>query len=194
MRKNLIVLAVIVAAVLLAYLSGEKHGVKVTEKWYADHTDTTTTAQIDTCKAEAPVPDTVWQEKPVPYPVYLKGDTEYVTEYRDSIVYVTLPRTVKEYRKENYYARVSGIDPSLDYIETYNKTITNTVHVPQKVEAKKSFAEIDARLMYDKMPLAPLTFNVGRRLGLFEVYAGAGYDFAQNGFVGQVGFRGQFEW
>lgn len=67
-------------------------------------------------------------EKPVPYAVY--------TEVHDSVlvqvpgptdtVYVSLPREVREYRDSCYFARVSGIQPSLDLIETYNRTVTVT--------------------------------------------------------------------
>ena len=48
-----------------------------------------------------------------------------------------MEKTIKEYRKENYYAKISGVDPNLDYIETYNTTITNTVYVPKT--DKKNF-------------------------------------------------------
>lgn len=37
-------------------------------------------------------------------------------------LFVELPREVKEYKDSNYYARVSGVCPELEYIETYNKT------------------------------------------------------------------------
>lgn len=85
------------------------------------------------------VTDTITVEKPVPVVEY--KDREVIKEVpvekivvKDSIVYVTLDRTVKEYRDTNYYAKVSGIDPNLDYIETYNTTttITNTTTVYKK--------------------------------------------------------------
>lgn len=38
--------------------------------------------------------------------------------------YVTLPITKKTYRDSNYTAVVSGYNPNLDFIETYNKTET----------------------------------------------------------------------
>lgn len=42
--------------------------------------------------------------------------------------YLVLQNEVKEYKGEEYYAKVSGYRPSLDYIEVYPKTtiITNT--------------------------------------------------------------------
>lgn len=194
MRKNLIILAGVLVMMCLSFLAGKKEGVQQTRKWYADHTDTTTVSQIDTNKAEKPVADTEYVDRPVPYPVYIKGDTEYVTEYKDSIVYVMLPRTVKEYRKEKYYAKISGVDPSLDYIETYNETITNTIYVPQKQTLPKNFIELDGKFLYDGMPMAPVTANIGHRFGLFEVYVGSGYDLLLHQPIGQAGVRAQFRW
>ena len=191
MKKYIIPILLILALIasLFSYRKGYNNG----KTWYASQIDTTTTTQIDTNATEKPVADTEYVDRPVPYPVYIKGDTEYITEYKDSIVYVMLPRTVKEYRKENYYAKVSGVDPSLDYIETYNETITNTVYVPQKIEPKKNFFEVDARLLWDTQPYAPVAANFGRVFGPLEVYAGGGWDFAQHSPMGLVGMRLKFE-
>ena len=192
MKKYIIpiILSLAVIASLASYHKGFVNG----KKWYASQIDTSSVTQIDTNKTEKPIADTEYVDRPVPYPVYVKGNTEYITktEYKDSIVYVMLPRTVKEYRKENYYAKVSGIDPSLDYIETYNKTETNTIYVPTK-DTRKSFLELDARLIYEGMALAPVTFNYGHSFGRIDVYAGSGYDFLQHSPVAQIGGRIKFK-
>lgn len=85
------------------------------------------------------VTDTIVSIKPVPCTTYV---TKTITKeipiekviIKDSIVYVNLEKEVKEYRDTNYYAKVSGIDPNLDYIETYNTTttITNTTTIYKK--------------------------------------------------------------
>lgn len=41
---------------------------------------------------------------------------------KDSLVFIEIPMEKKEYREDNFYAVVSGYNPSLDYIETYNTT------------------------------------------------------------------------
>ena len=41
-------------------------------------------------------------------------------------VYISLPREVKVYSGDDYYAEVSGYRPNLDYIEIYPKTTTIT--------------------------------------------------------------------
>lgn len=47
-------------------------------------------------------------------------------------LFVALSREVQECKGEDYRAQVSGVDPSLDWIEVYPKTkiVTNTVQVP----------------------------------------------------------------
>lgn len=97
------------------------------------------TVRTDTVRVTVPVArDTV----------YLRSDTVRYTAYRDRFrtVYktdtlvkvdtvsgtVTLPITRKTYRDSGYTAIVSGYSPSLDYIETYNRTVTRTVVRPSR--------------------------------------------------------------
>ena len=192
MKKYIIpiILALAVIASITSYHKGFVNG----KRWYANQIDTSSVTQIDTNKTEKPIADTEYVDKPVPYPVYLKGDTKYITktEYKDSIVYVMLPRTVKEYRKENYYAKISGIDPSLDYIETYNKTETNTVFVPKK-DNRKDYLEFDATFIWNYQLSAPVTVSYGHNYGLFDVYAGGGYDFIQRSPILMVGTKMVFK-
>ena len=98
-------------------------------------------------------------------------------------------RDVALMNEEEYFAKISGVDPNLDYIETYNKTITNTVYVPQKVVPKKDYLEFDAEFKYDKMLMAPVTVNIGHRYGPLDIYAGGGYDFITRSAIGQVGAK-----
>lgn len=44
-----------------------------------------------------------------------------------TIKYIELPRTYKVYADTNYRAVVSGVQPRLDSIQTYNTTITQTI-------------------------------------------------------------------
>ena len=85
------------------------------------------------------IPDTVYRtklvtvEKPVPV-VQWKEREKLVYVPKDSLIYVhdtipALPREYKQYSGENYSAQVSGIAPSLDWININQQTayITNTV-------------------------------------------------------------------
>lgn len=193
-RELCILLGVLLASTLISFFAGKNRGMKQMEKWYKDNMDTTSVVQIDTNKADAPIPDTVYQDKPVYYPVYIDSEIpEPQIIYRDSIQYILMEKTIKEYKKENYYAKISGVDPNLDYIETYNTTITNTVYVPQKVEPKRNFIQLSGEFVYDKTPMLPVTLDLGYRKGLFEITAGGGYDFMQRGIVLKSGIKVKFE-
>ena len=89
---------------------------------------------------------------------------------------------------------MSGVEPSLDRIDIFQKTqyINNTVYVPTK-DTRKDFVELNAKFLYDRAPLMPITLDIGYRRGLFEVYAGAGYDLLQKTPVGEVGTRMKFK-
>lgn len=72
------------------------------------------------------VRDTVVTYKPTPVNVYVVDTMWYeVPVYggRDT-VYLPLPREVKEYLDSTYRAVVSGIHPSLDTIDVYQRTVT----------------------------------------------------------------------
>ena len=193
MKKNLIIFAAVLALLVLSFLIGRRDGVKKTHQWYADNMDTTTVVTVDTNKVEDPIHDTTYLDKPVYYPVYVEGEpAEPQIIYRDSVHYILLDRTFKEYRTDDYYAKISGVEPNLDYIETYNKTVTNTVYVPQAMPKKLEFVELDARIVYNGIPMAPVTANIGHVYGPLEVYAGGGYDFLQKKAAVQIGGRLRF--
>lgn len=92
--------------------------------------DTISVVKTDTISIEKPIPI---KEKVVSYKPIFLHDT---TIQKDSVM---LPITQKEYRDSNYYAIVSGYAPNLDHIETYNKTITNTITVNKTVTKRNGF-------------------------------------------------------
>lgn len=82
--------------------------------------------------------DTVIQYKPKPYRVTIL-DTIYITQYLQypqNLQYPqdTLVREEITYKDSSYTAVVEGINPSLKYIEVYQKTntITNTITINQR--------------------------------------------------------------
>lgn len=79
----------------------------------------------DTLRVLGPFYVTARIERPQLFPV---TDTVRIHD----TLFVALPREVREYPGEDYRAQVSGVDPSLDWIEVYPKTkiVTNTVQVP----------------------------------------------------------------
>lgn len=81
------------------------------------------------------VRDTIVQDRPVYVRAYVR-DSIYV--YQHDTVYVTLPREVKVYDTPDYFAEVSGYEPSLDRIVVYPKTttVTKTVTRTETVRRK----------------------------------------------------------
>lgn len=79
----------------------------------------------DTLRVLGPVFVTARIERPQRFPV---TDTVRIHD----TLFVALPREVQEFKGEDYRAQVSGVDPSLDWIEVYPRTkfITQTTEVP----------------------------------------------------------------
>lgn len=122
MKDRYIILAALVI-LALGYYWGKRTAtpmqVKVVQR------DTLTITRVDTIKID----------EPKPYKVeVIKEDTIYITQ-KDTI-YITLPIESKEYKAEEYYAKISGYKPKLDFIEVYPRTeykyITTTEKVFQK--------------------------------------------------------------
>lgn len=131
MRKNIIYISVGLVCLLALYFCGYTHGYGVGKHSVIPPElgapDTIIIASIDTM----PIHDTTYimKDRMVAVPVdKIIRDTITDTIY--------LPREVREYRADTYFARVSGVDPTLDYIETYNTTIhqpiTTTIEVKPK--------------------------------------------------------------
>lgn len=184
MKKDIIKVAVLIGLIILGnfawYHKGRVKGRSEAIESVTFVHDTTTV--YDTITRLKPVYLTSTVVDSIPYPVPVPGTTD--------TVWAQLPKTVREYGDSTYHAIVSGVNPSLDRIDIFRKTeyINNTVYIPQK-DGRRDFFEVDARVMYSGSPYAPVTANIGRLYGPFEVYAGGGYDFLQKAPLGQVGAR-----
>lgn len=72
---------------------------------------------------------------PKPVPVLVEVDKPFIVPVRE-LVFVgngdslVIPKTKKTYQAKNYKAIVSGYEPNLEYIETYQETINNTIVKP----------------------------------------------------------------
>lgn len=123
MRAHYIILpALIAAAVVGSFLTGRSAGKR--EAYAAMKPQTDTIYRYDTISVPAPVEiaRTVIRERPVEVPVYIHTtDTVIRTIY--------LPREERIYREKEYMAVVSGVEPSLDYLEIYRRDmeVSNTV-------------------------------------------------------------------
>ena len=78
--------------------------------------------------------DTFTIIKPMPYRVEVR-DTIRLTD----TIYIggqMLFQEVKEYKDSSYYAKISGINAYLEEIEVYPKTVTQYIHITEKVYEK----------------------------------------------------------
>ena len=86
------------------------------------------------------VRDTIRYPKPKPSVVTVR-DTVLVaaadTVCIHDTTFVALPREVKTYDSSDYHAVISGVKPSLDYIEVFKQTVTVTNTVTQTLPAPR---------------------------------------------------------
>ncbi len=142
------------------------------------------------------VVDTHIVERPVPVRVTVV-DTMYA-EVRDTIrmndtLYVSLPLERKEYRRDEFYAVVSGYNPSLTYIEVFPKTVYVTETTRKKDKANYLSAGVD--VLYLGTAHVPIYVEYERMLHRnFSVYA-RGMGDIWTGTKGlSVGVRAKIGW
>lgn len=160
-KSIIIASAIIIAVGLIGYIAGRNH-----------FRDATKMVQIDTLV----VRDTVTIEKPIPVQTTNK-EIVYVavhdtTRIRDTL-YIMLQKESKTYSGEDYTARVSGYEPSLDFIEVYPKTtvISKTEAISQKLSPWRY--EITVGLDYGWMWQNYITPNFGVEIGYKRISIGA---------------------
>lgn len=111
--------------------------------------------------------DTTRVESPPEIKYERMTDTILVPHYSTTIIhdttYIVLSRESREYKGEDYFARVSGYDPTLDFIEVYPKTtsITNTERVKYHPKNRLSAG---AEVHYFGTAYAPLYIEYERML------------------------------
>ena len=145
--------------------------------------------------------DTVWRrdtiviEKPVPIKVTHK-DTLLV-KLRDTLrikdtVYMVLDKEYKEYRNDEYYAKISGYQPSLDYIEVYPKT----TYVKQAQSVTKcNRLRLGVEANYYSTPFVPIYLEYERMLHRnIGINAKFFYDFPTRLYGVGVGINAQIGW
>lgn len=153
-KQILIIIAVFLATALIGYVVGRSHPHDIDQ-----------TVKVDTLI----VYDTIKIDKPVEVR-YVQTTKIIRVPVRDTIrlkdtTYVVLPKEVKEYRDSQYYAKVSGYQPSLDYIEVYPKT--TTISKTETIVQSRSplYYSLDLQLDYGSIGYKYLQPSVGAELG-----------------------------
>ena len=133
----LAVLLIALASYTAGWFKGRKTGREVGYRagyeagWNAPHPGDTIERR-DTLYIDRPVPVYTTIERPVYLPV---TDTMLVAVH--DTLFVALERTARGYKGEDYEAQVSGIDPALDWVRVYPKTITITPPTPPAAKAPR---------------------------------------------------------
>ena len=143
------------------------------------------------------VRDTIVIEKPS------EVRKEYVAEkilvpVRDTVwlhdtLFVQLPMQKKFYREEDYYAEVSGYNPSLDYLEIYNKTVYVTK--TEREKEKRNYLAIGMDASWCIKPSIPIYLEYTRVLHKnVALRAGVFHDLAINETGFRVGVNANIGW
>lgn len=133
------------------------------------------------------VRDTHIVEKPV-YISRKVTDTMLVA-VRDTLrerdtLYVAIPKEVKVYANEDYYAEVSGYQPNLDYLEIYQKNVVISKKEIPKV--KKNYIAVGMEAGWCQTFSAPVYLEYSRKLHRnVEINAGVFRDLV----IQETGFR-----
>lgn len=160
--KNILILVLLLFALVLGFILGRgKRG----EERVKERIKTEVVTKYDTIRAAAPKPihDTIvkWQEARVPREHF--RDLTKMTKGSDSVD-VTLPITQRIYKDSNYTAWVSGYQPKLDSIHTYNKMVYTTRTIERTVTKPPNRWGIGINAGY----------GYGVNSKLFEPYIGVG--------------------
>ena len=153
-KKILISVVSILMAGLIGYVTGRSHVHDIDQ-----------TVKVDTLI----VYDTIRIDKPVEVR-YVQTTKMIRVPVRDTIrlkdtTYMVLPKEEKEYRGPQYYAKVSGYQPSLDYIEVYPKTTTVTKTETIVQSRSPFYYSLDLQLDYGSVGYKYLQPSVGAELG-----------------------------
>lgn len=182
MKKNIIIaLSILVIGFVIGLLCRPKQ--------YAE----ATTNERDTTY----VTDTHTIEKPVPYKVtvtdtLLKEVTDTV-RLKDTL-YVRLPLEKREYRRDEFYAVVTGYDPRLTHIEVYPKTVYVT-EVQKQTVRQRNYLSVGAEAVYIGTPFLPVYLEYERKLHRnFSLNARVMHDVISQENGVSVGVKAQIGW
>jgi hypothetical protein len=160
-KQILLVILFSVLAGIAGYLAGNNHFREVTKMVQRD-----TLIVYDTIRLEKPAEIRYVRTKEV-----IKVPIRDTMRIHDT-TFLLLQKEVREYRDSMYYAKVSGYDPSLDYIEVYPKTTTISKIETTTLKPSPWRYGVTVGLDYGWMEKTYVTPNVGAEVGFKKVSLG----------------------
>lgn len=140
--------------------------------------------------------DTIRIEKPVYIERTVKDSLLVVvkdTIVKNDTVYVRLPLEKRTYKRDEFYAEVTGYDPRLTYIEVYPKTVVvSKMEIPKE---KKNYLAIGVEAGWCIKPYTPIYLEYSRMLHKNIVFnAGVFRDLIREENGMRVGIKAQIGW
>ena len=160
-KSILVAAALLVGVWLIGYIIGRNHIPSTVEKEQID-----TLVRHDTIRIESPVE--IRRIKTTDTLILPITDTLRV---RDT-VYVVLNRQIKEYRDSLFYARVSGYDPSLDFIEVYPRTVVISKTETTTQQPSPWRYEVTVGLSYGWMGMDYVAPSIEAEMGYKKIILG----------------------
>ena len=135
------------------------------------------------------------------YPVSIREeivDTIYVpiemTILIKDTLYLSLPLEKRSYKREDFYAEVTGYDPRLTYIEVYPKTVYINESVGQSVTSRNTLS-FGIEPSYMNTLSIPIYLEYGRMLHKnIEIYGQIAYDLPSKTFGAGIGIKAGIQW
>lgn len=179
MKKNIIALSILVVGFVLGLICRRTEYVETTI------VERDTTVVVDTHIVEKPVPVRVTVTDTL-----LKEVTDTVR--LNDTLYVRLPLEKREYRRDEFYAVVSGYNPSLIHMEVYPKTVYVT---ERETVRQRNYLSVGAEMLYADAFHTYIYAEYERMLHRnFSIYARGMHDFISQENGVSVGVRAKIGW
>ena len=181
MKKYILLLAILVIGIVIGWLCRQS----------CIRTETIiqrdTLVRIDTVKELYPVSI---REEIVDTLRIVVRDTVRVKD----TLYMDLPLEKRSYKREDFYAEVTGYDPRLTYIEVYPKTVYINESVGQSVTGRNTLS-FGIEPSYLNTLSIPIYLEYGRMLHKnVEIYGQIAYDLPSKTFGAGIGIKAGIQW
>lgn len=135
------------------------------------------------------------------YPVSIREEIvdSILVVVRDTIrvkdtLYMDLPLEKRSYKRDDFYAEVTGYDPRLTYIEVYPKTVYINESVGQSVTSRNTLS-FGIEPSYLNTVSIPIYLEYGRMLHKnVEIYGQIAYDLPSKTFGAGIGAKVSVGW
>lgn len=109
-------------------------------------------------------------------------------------LYMDLPLEKRSYKRDDFYAEVTGYDPRLTYIEVYPKTVYINESVGQSVTGRNTLS-FGIEPSYMNTLSIPIYLEYGRMLHKnIEIYGQIAYDLPSKTVGAGIGIKAGIQW